>query len=283
MVSLAEIYREVTAQLAACGIDSARSDALRILEHCCAFSGRAHLITHGDRSLSSEEERLVRQYAAERAARLPLQYILGCWEFDEMQLCVGKGVLCPREDTLTVAEAAASVAPNGARIIDLCAGSGALGLSVMRRVENSTVTFVEISEEAARYLGKNCDEYGQGRTAVLISDLLKGPPEELERGGYDLITANPPYIPCGDIDHLAPEVLHEPRIALDGGEDGLLFYREICRLWLPLLRQGGSLCCEIGYDQAQAVQEIFVHSGLEEIAIYRDFGGNNRAIIGTMP
>ena len=168
------------------------------------------------------------------------------------------------------------------RILDLCAGTGAVGLAVARRIPTAQVTCVELSDEALPYLRANVEKYGDGRVTVLKGDVLAGC-EALgfAPGSVDAVLSNPPYIPAGDIPGLAREVRQEPAMALDGGKDGLDFYRAIAERWQPAVRSGGLLCYELGAGQFEDVKRIIVRSGWCNIGLKRDFGDKIRAIVGT--
>lgn len=167
-------------------------------------------------------------------------------------------------------------------ILDLCAGTGAVGLAVARRIPTAQVTCVELSDEALPYLRANVEKYGDGRVTVLKGDVLAGC-EALgfAPGSVDAVLSNPPYIPAGDIPGLAREVRQEPAMALDGGKDGLDFYRAIAERWQPAVRSGGLLCYELGAGQFEDVKRIIVRSGWCNIGLKRDFGDKIRAIVGT--
>ena len=218
---------------------------------------------------------------AARRAREPLQYILERWETEGMALHVGPGVLIPREDTGALIDTAcgllARMSP-APRVLDLCAGTGLVGLSVARRIPGARVVCVEKSREAMRYLARNIAEFGGGRVSAVEGDVLQSP---RIAGPFDGILSNPPYIRTADLDGLAWEVRCEPRMALDGGNDGLLFYRAICDKWKPLVRDGGFIAFEIGYDILDGVTEVMRQSGLSRIGAAKDLGGIDRCVYGT--
>jgi len=168
------------------------------------------------------------------------------------------------------------------RILDLCAGTGAVGLAVARRLPDAQVICVELSEEAWPYLTANIEQHGDGRVTALRGDVLAGPEAlGIAPGSFDAILSNPPYIPAGDIPGLAREVRQEPVMALDGGEDGLVFYRAIASLWKDALRGGGLVCMEHGEGQFEDIKRIIVRCGWSDIGYKLDFSGKIRAINGT--
>ena len=279
-LSVREVYQNGKSVLSEAGLDSPAFDALLLLERAFGIGSRAALAIHGGEPAGDAQTALFRELIARRT-REPLQYILGRWEFDGMPLHVGRGVLVPREDTLTLVECAAPRMAGlpAPRALDLCAGSGAVGLAFARRLPHARVLCVEKSPDALPYLRRNLHEFGQGRVDCAQADVLLPPPFD---GEFDCLLANPPYIPRADIDSLAWEVRCEPRMALDGGPDGLDFYRAICALWVPLLRPGGLVAFEAGFDTGGGVAAIMRECGLQHIGVQKDFGGIDRCIFGTV-
>ena len=278
-VSLREAYDHGKNILSRAGLESPAFDALCLLEAAFGIGGRAGLAIHGNEPADPLKQELYNELIIRRT-REPLQYILGRWEFDGMQLAVGEGVLIPREDTLALVETAFSRLKDRdrPRVLDLCAGSGAVGLAIAKRIADAEVVCVEKSPQAFQYLQKNVDSYGGGRIRCEIADVLTPPPFSEK---FDCIVSNPPYIPSGDIEKLAWEVHCEPKMALDGGSDGLAFYRAICSLWLPLVKDGGLIAFEVGYDIGDGVSYIMKQSGIVGIGATKDIAGIDRCIFGT--
>ena len=209
----------------------------------------------------------------------PVAYLLGEWEFYGLTLEVCPDVLIPRPDTETLVEHALDFLKSCAgapRVLDLCAGSGCVGLAVASRVPDARVVLGEWSEQALRVCRRNVRRCGlTGRVSTARLNALEPPPALFT--DFDLVLSNPPYIPTGDLEGLDPSVRDfEPHLALDGGADGLDFYRAIAGQWRPALRRGGRLIFEIGYDQAPAVERILTESGWTGIASARDPGGHWR-------
>lgn len=281
-----EAVRKVEARLAAAGCPDADYDARELFR---AASGRDARLS--DRALTTEEAEKLENLCTRREQREPLQYLCGIWSFLDFDLAVGPGVLCPRADTEVVAEAAANTLTGIAapRVLDLCAGTGCLGLGVKRFCPAAQVTCVEKSPEAFVYLEKNCRcaLKGQGgQTEDLLEpvqgDLFtywKSAPE----GELDLIVSNPPYLTAEEMRHLQPEVAQEPAMALEAGEDGLVFYRALAQHYQKLLRPGGALVLEIGWQQREAVTALLAANGWADIACRKDFGGNDRCMIARRP
>lgn len=225
--------------------------------------------------------------AARRAAREPLQYILGQWDFLDFTLEVGPGVLCPRADTEVVCEAAVELLQKAGDpapvVLDLCAGTGCLGLGVIRFVPGARVTCWEKSHEALAYLRRNAANALKGaEVAVQEGDVLTGW-QDVPPGSVDLIVSNPPYLTDAEMHELMPETAREPAMALDGGADGLAFYRCLTGPWKTVLRPGGWLVLEIGYEQRQAVLDLGKQNGWVNGSCRQDYGGNDRAILLQKP
>jgi len=249
--------------------DDARFDALCLAEHAFGFN-HTQLRLRTDQLVDpSEYFKLI----ARRAAGEPLQYILGEWEFYGLRFAVGPGVLIPRPETEMLVDIAlqSQVAMGNAQwnVVDLCAGSGCVGLSVAHHLPHAQVHLVELSDQAMPYLCKNAASYPNVK--VHHADIFNC---ALRIAHYELILANPPYIPTAEIAGLAREVQREPVLAQDGGADGLDFYRGIAQHWLPRLSPGGMLVVECGDGQAQQIAALF--GGKTEIL--QDFNGIDRIV-----
>lgn len=206
----------------------------------------------------------------------PLQYVLGKWDFYESEFFVGKGVLIPRPETeelthLVIEKAKKLSFPV---VYDLCSGSGCIGISVAKAVKNSSVYCVEKSEDALNYLRKNIT---QADNAVAVEgDVLN--PHSIEPESIDIIVSNPPYIRNSDLDGLQKEVQFEPKMALDGGKDGLDFYKKIPELWYPYLKNNGSIFFEISEEQGKDVYDILNSLGYRNVEVKKDMYGNDRIV-----
>lgn len=205
----------------------------------------------------------------------PLQYILGEWEFYSLPFIVGEGVLIPRPETELLVDLALEEIKEGSKVIDLCSGSGAIAIAIAKN-SKATVCALEKYEKAFSFLEKNV-ALNNAKVKLIKEDLF----EFLPQDKFDIIISNPPYIKTAVLDSLQKEVKREPMSALDGGEDGLIFYRHIAKL-SKCLNSGGKIMVEIGFDQAEAVQEIFKQNGLIP-KVYKDLSGVQRVIIGTLP
>lgn len=271
-----EALREVEARLTAAGCPDADFDAGELFRLVTGQDARL-----ADRPLTAEQAAKLEALTARRATREPLQYLCGSWLFLDFELAVGPGVLCPRADTEVVAEAAAQMLAGvqAPKVLDLCAGTGCLGLGVKRFCPEADVTCVEKSPEAFRYLKKNAvSALKQGTARAVEGDLFhywQGLPE----GKLDLIVSNPPYLTAAEMQQLQPEVAREPAMALEAGEDGLVFYRALAEHYQNALRPGGALALEIGWQQREAVTALLAANGWVDIACRKDYGGNDRCIL----
>ena len=242
---------------------------------------RTGLLLHGSREADAKAEAAVREDAEKRISGEPLQYLLGEWDFMALTLFCGPGVLIPREDTAVLVEAAAKrlCGKKQPRGMDLCAGTGAVALMLAHET-GAAVQAVELFDGAFAYLEKNIARYGALSVKAVRGDVLSGAFAESAEGDLDFIVSNPPYIEKAELPLLQREVQKEPVTALDGGEDGLVFYRAICRNWTRKLKTGGVLAVEIGETQGAAVAELFRIAGLREICIHKDAGDLDRAVSG---
>ena len=247
-----------------------------MLEKLTGF-GRASLLAHGGDEFDRQDELdgMIRR----RLKNEPLQYILGSWSFCGIELQVGEGVLIPRDDTEVVLNLCLDFLKNknNAKCADLCSGSGAIALA-LEKFAGAEVTAVELSEKAFYFLKKNISN---SNTDALRDDVLTCHRRFADES-FDLIVSNPPYIPSRELPQLQAEVQFEPAMALDGGKDGCDFYRAIVRDWSRKLKSGGALAFELGEGQAEAVSAMMEAAGFKNIRTETDFGGTQRAIIGTM-
>lgn len=241
-----------------------------------------------DTPLSEDEATKLEDLARQRAERVPLQYLAGRWPFLDMELAVGPGVLIPRADTEVVCEAAAARVRDlpAPRVLDLCAGTGALGLGVRSLVPAARVTLLEKSPEAFAYLCRNCTEQATahpGPAPVPVQGDIFTWQDTLPAGQLDLIVSNPPYLTGEEMDALQPEVTFEPAMALAAGADGLDFYRHIATAYRAPLCPGGWLVLEIGWQQEQAVRGLLAAQGWTSIGSGQDYGGNPRVVWAQKP
>ena len=212
---------------------------------------------------------------------LPLQYLLGSWDFYGREFLVGEGVLIPRPDTVILLEKVLEMIHDipSPRILELCGGSGCLAVSIALERPDAEVWCVEKSPEAFSWLQKNNDRL-RGGVHLVLGDALD---PLVVPGDFDCILSNPPYLTAKDMDELEPEVKAEPRMALFGEEDGLFFYREFSRLWKDRIRSGGSIAYEIGQGQEVDVAAFLAAEGLKSICQTCDYSGIIRVISAVAP
>jgi release factor glutamine methyltransferase len=256
------------------GFASARLEAQLLLAHVLGCS-RVQLYTGFDKPLGEDELAGYRSLIKRRLGGEPVAYLLGEQEFWALPFWVDASVLVPRPDTETVIEVAKGIA--GTRVLDLCTGSGAIAVALAKELPAATVIATEISAEAAALARRNAERNGV-TVDVRTGDLW----EPVAGETFDLIVSNPPYIASAVIATLSPEVRREPRIALDGGPDGLAFYDRILAGLRDHLVPGGWLVVEHGFDQADAVRERFERAGLVDITLTHDLGKNPRVTRGTI-
>ncbi len=205
-------------------------------------------------------------------AREPLAYVLGEWYFYGETYTVSPDCLIPRQDTEHLVDKAISLLPPDGKFADLCTGSGCIAISTLVHRPDTRAVCVDISEGALAIASRNARENGVSeRLEFRLGDVLSD--DVLSSEMYDIILSNPPYIASEVIDTLEEEVRREPRIALDGGDDGLVFYRRLISTYLKHVKQGGYLIMEIGYDQGAKLRELC------DCEIYKDYGGNDRVAI----
>ena len=249
-----------------------------------AASGKTPEAIIADCNIYASEgiEATLKDYVARSQRGEPLAYILGQWDFMGMTLAVTRDTLIPRDDTVAVAELAVQAAlhlRSGPRILDLCTGTGCIGLAVAQRVNDAKVVLGDVSQAAIRVARKNVqDLHLGGRVTCLPLDALK--PATAFLGQFDLIVSNPPYITDAEMEELPHSVSgYEPHLALRGGQDGLDFYRAIIENYTSALVSGGFLCFEFGMGQEEGVCELLQNGGYDVITLRRDMSNVIRAVL----
>ncbi len=297
-----ELYEQGCETLKNVGIAEASLDARLLLEYVC-HTNRNDLLVHGERPVENEQQVQYEQLLGKRAARIPLQHLLGLQEFMGLEFYVNEHVLIPRQDTEILVEEVLKELHDGMHILDMCTGSGCILLSLLHYSNDCTGVGVDISPEAlqvamknaAHILGNNDNTHVQSAASeitdnddnavedvVCSAQFIQSNLFEKVTGRFDLIVSNPPYIQSAVIDTLMPEVRdHEPRLALDGTEDGLFFYRKIVEESTDFLVSGGMLYFEIGYEQAESVSLLMRDAGFVEVNVVKDYAGLDRVVYGT--
>ena len=268
------LYLDIRQQLRAAGIEAATLEARELV---CFATGKSREQLYRDGALyaSPELERRTRELVARHLAGEPVAYLIGEWEFYGLPLDISSEVLAERAITYvqTLGEC---------RVLDLCAGSGCIGLAVAANAPQARVVLGEWSDGALKICRQNIRRNGlTGRVVPMQTDARERPEKSL--GDFQCIVSNPPYIPRGDISGLDASVRdYEPHLALDGGEDGLDFYRAIAEKWKEALNVGGRLYFEVGIGQADSVLRIMRSQGFGDIQVVKDLHEIPRVVFGTL-
>ena len=275
-----ECYEQGCRTLQAAGIEEAALDARLLLEAVCG-TDRNDLLVHGEQPVMPQAEEKYLNWIRQRAEHIPLQQLTGEQGFMGLTFSVNEHVLIPRQDTEILVEEVLKELHDGMRVLDMCTGSGCILLSLLHYSNDCEGLGVDLSAEALEVAGRNVLKVLTPEKAehahFLQSDLF----EKVE-GKFEIIVSNPPYIASAEVEKLMPEVRdHEPRMALDGTEDGLHFYRRIIKEAGKHLVSSGMLFFEIGYDQGQAVSELMRTEGYCEVQVVQDYAGLDRVVLGT--
>lgn len=276
-MTIFEAYNTTKKQLEAAGCEDEVFEAKQIIKHITGLTS-AEILTHYNNTITMYQQNNLTAIVKQRAAHYPLQYIFGEWGFYGCRFKVGPGVLIPRQDTETLVDTALEFLKDkeSPEVLDLCSGSGCIGITLAKQKPLSKVTLVEKYEEAMRYLKENIKLNGAENATAVLADVFE-PQFDNE---FDIIVSNPPYIPADEMDLLSYEVKFEPETALYGGEDGLLFYRFIAADYIKYLKKGGMLAFEVGINEADAVCEILFATGYKDIKKQKDLNGIYRVVSG---
>lgn len=280
--SLASVLRLATNRLESAGTDTARLDARILLQEAGGY-GRTHMIVASDEAVPQTVILAYEQMIDRRLAGEPVHRILGWREFFGRRFCLGPETLVPRPDTEILVEAAlAEAVSNGksSRILDIGTGSGVVAITLAAELPGAVVWATDISPAALRVVDKNADLHDVAARIILRQgDLF----DAVEGERFDMIVSNPPYIPHHEIARLQPEVRnHDPVAALDGGDDGLEFYRRIFAAAPAHLHLRGKVLLEIGHDQAEPVLGLAASYGFEDLEIRQDLGGRDRVVSAAL-
>lgn len=259
-------------------------DARLLLEASCGTDYQTLLADGNERLVTDEEFRRYETMLERRSGHEPVAYILGAQDFMGLPFFVTRDVLIPNQDTENLVEEAMKEVHAGMRILDLCTGSGCILLSLLHYSADTTGVGTDLSAAALRVAAENGGRLGLSDRAVWKQgDLYEALAGAESPSKFDLIVSNPPYIPTAVIGTLMPEVAEmEPRMALDGGEDGLSFYRRILAGARDVLKIGGVLMMETGFDEAADVASMMRQSGFLDLQIIRDYGGQDRIVRGEL-
>ena len=282
-MKIRDVYRQGKKELKTANIEDANYDSMCLFEHCFGLT-RQDIIINGDNTADEAKSNLYFSMIKRRKKREPLQYILGYWFFMDLKFYVGDGVLIPREDTEVLVYSVLNTLSSGKNptILDLCAGSGAIGVSLADKIKDSRVYCVELSKVAFKYLLKNIEHNKTKNVTAINADIF-----DIDRlintnklSLVDAIVSNPPYISEEDMKVLQKEVQKEPELALYGGEDGLDYYRFILKDWSKVLKSGGIMAVEIGIGQQEAVMSLFRENGITGIKCIKDINNIYRVVMG---
>lgn len=257
--------------------DSVEYETKELVKHFCRVNLNDVLL--GEKAVSETDVKRAETAAKLRSNGYPLQYILGEWEFFGRKYYVGEGVLVPRQDTETLVEVAVEYLKNNdcESVVDLCSGSGCIAITLSKETDVKQILAVEKSKKAIEYLKRNIS-LNKSNVAVACDDVLK---PKIKLTNIDLIVANPPYLTKEDMSTLQKEVTYEPKDALFGGDDGMLFYNAITENYKESLRKGGLLAFEIGLNQEEKVSKILTENGFNNVCMYYDMCGIIRVITGV--
>ena len=259
------------------GIADAATDAFLLLEHVTGMD-RNGLLLHGREDVPADKENEFLELIGKRAAHIPLQHITGHQEFMGLDFAVNEHVLVPRQDTECLVEEAMLYTEDGMKVLDVCTGSGCIIISLAKYKNGLEAVGCDISGEALKTARDNASKNG------VDVKFLQGDLYEAVDGRFDVIVSNPPYIRTGVIEDLMEEVRdHEPYIALDGGEDGLDYYRRLIDGAADHLIFGGMLLFETGFDQGADVSRLMEEYGYKDVAVVKDLAGNDRVVRGRRP
>lgn len=279
-MKLKDLCQKLSASLASCSFEDAEFEADCIVADLLGVRNSALRIL-GETEISDDIVIKAEAFAARRHEGEPLQYILGKWEFYGFEFFVGEGVLIPRPETELLIDIALRFAKDKDDLtcFDLCSGSGCIGITVAKMLKNADVTVLEKSDEALDYLLKNKVHNSTDNVKVVQGDLFDGA-DLFDNKTCDILLSNPPYIRRDIISSLQREVLSEPKMALDGGIDGLDFYRAIAEKWVSCVKPDGMVVVEIGEEQGNEVSAIF-SKYFNKVNVVKDIYGNDRVVTAT--
>lgn len=275
-MTIFEAYNSTKQKLLKAGIDDYVFEAKQIIKHITGLTSSQILVKYNT-PLTDYQQTQLTAIIRQREIHYPLQYIFGEWSFYGNRFYVGPGVLVPRADTETLIEPCIEYLKQhkNAKVLDLCTGSGCIGITLAKEVPDAEVKMLEKYKEAAVYTQKNIKLNGTDNAEAFNGDIFAG---DLADGEYDLLVSNPPYIPKGEMKTISPETEYEPKTALLGGEDGLDFYRAIIKNYKNSIKQSGFIAFEVGIGEFSDVSDILSGEGFKDIKVYKDMNGIERAV-----
>ena len=280
-----DLYLDTRRKLRVAGVSSHDLEARLIVSHAAGKTREEYVASSRFYVTDPKIESAVNDMVSRKLRGEPVAYLVGEWEFYGLPMVVNESVLIPRADTELLAEVSINLLKKRGwqtRVLDLCAGSGCVGLAIAANVPNCRIVLADISKEALGVCRANMLKNKLTRQTTAIDvDVTEPAPTLL--GSFDVIVSNPPYIPTGDLQSLDLSVRDfEPIEALDGGPDGLYIIRAIVNNWSSLLKPSGNMAFECGIGQAEAVREIMSDYGYQDIKIHTDTGGIDRVVVGTL-
>ncbi len=280
-MTISELYTFSKNMLSSAGNPSSSFDSMCLVRKFFSIN-RQQLIVSGNIIADKITEQNFISAVKQRSEGYPLQYIIGKWDFMDNEFYVSDGVLIPRDDTEVVVNACINAfkGKNPKFIIDLCSGSGAIAVTLAKKYPNTKIYALELSDKAFHYLKKNII-HNYTNNIIAINDDIFTAYNRFDDGTFDLIVSNPPYIKTDVIPTLQKEVQYEPLMALDGGNDGLSFYRIISEKWLSKLKVGGTIALETGEEQAKSISTMLTDQNIANIEVLKDIQNLDRAILGT--
>lgn len=280
MMTYRDIIKNTVSKLNEASIEDADFEARILLQHCFNLSYMDYIVS-GNNEAAEDKLLLMNKLLERRLNNFPLQYLIGEWDFFGRTFKVGEGVLIPRPETELLAEEILNYCKetnnNSPIVFDLCSGSGCIGLTLAKELPGSKVWCVEKSPEAFEYLSQNKKLLSADNAECLQGDILNGY-KGFNLPAPDIIVSNPPYIRSDEIPKLQKEVLFEPKMALDGGEDGYIFYRALAQKWQPYLKAGGAIFIECGENQGKTIAELFNNEKTKKVGIIHDYQNLDRIV-----
>lgn len=278
-MTIFECYNQTKQMLKDAGIENAVFEAKQILYYITKYTS-AQILERYNEQLDDVKRSLWVVTTKQRCTGYPLQYIIGEWDFYGLRFFVGEGCLVPRSDTETLVAKALDFLKDkkDADVLDLCAGSGCIGITIANKMKQAKVTLVEKYDIPFNYMQKNAQRNASENTELVCDDIFCYEPNKK----FDIILSNPPYISASEMSLINREAEHEPETALYGGEDGLDYYRVILSRYKEYLKEGGMLAVEVGFTQAAAVSELFKQAGFKNVGTEKDFSDIQRVVFGTV-
>lgn len=275
-MTIFEAYVEAKKRLEKAGIADCVFEAKQIIKFVTGFNNN-QILTNCQQPLTEYQKNYLTVILHQREIRYPLQYIFGEWEFYGRPFKVGVGVLVPRADTEILVEKCIELLKGieNAKILDLCTGSGCIGITLAKELKNSQVKMVEKYKEAKSYAEQNILLNKAENTELIMGDIFLGTASDQK---YDLIVSNPPYVTKQEMNEISPETKLEPETALFGGEDGLEFYKAIIKNYKNSLNKNGIMAFEVGFKQSEKVAELLKENGFRDITVTKDLNNIGRVV-----